>query len=122
MLADRYLKAVLTIIALELGWIALSQTALPVAAQQTPTPVVIAGIDLENRGAYLPVAILGQPRNVPETTRFQPLEVTVRNDRPISVSASGITEVRMSSALRIDTSRPLRVENVGYTPARTPGE
>jgi hypothetical protein len=32
MLADRFLKAVLTIIALELGWIPLSQTAMPVTA------------------------------------------------------------------------------------------
>ena len=122
MSADRYLKAILTIIALELGWIAVSQTAMPVTAQQAPTPVIIAGVDLDNRGAYLPVAILGQPRNVPDMARFQPLDVNVRNDRPISVSASGVTEVRMSSALRIDTSRPLRVENVGYTPGRTPGD
>jgi hypothetical protein len=122
MSGDRYLKAILTIIALELGWIAVSGSAPPVSAQQTPTPVVIAGIDLGNRAEFLPVAILGQPRNAAEAARFQPLEVNVGNDRPISVSASGITEVRVSSALRIDTSRPLRVENVGYTPGRTPGD
>src|SRR5262245_35093474 len=52
MSADRYIKIILTIIALELGWLALKDTAVPVSAQQqqqqrdVATPVVIRGVEL----------------------------------------------------------------------------
>jgi hypothetical protein len=46
MSADRYLKAVLTIIALELGWIALTHGAQPVIAQAAATRVVITGAEV----------------------------------------------------------------------------
>ena len=59
MTAKRYLNAILTLIALELGWIALNQSAVPVAAQQTATPVVITGINLRSDDAPLPVAVRG---------------------------------------------------------------
>ena len=85
MTADRYLKAVLTLIALELGWIALTLSGSPVSAQQQPqgTPVVITGIDLERSTDYLPVGVLGQVRNTPAT--FQPVATTIR-----SASGQGI--------------------------------
>src|SRR6185295_46258 len=75
MTANRYLNAVLTLIAVELGAIALTHTAVPVSAQQRPTPVVITGVELPrnvmlpitvrsvelmDRNTYLPVAVLGQ--------------------------------------------------------------
>lgn len=56
MAANRYLNAVLTIIAVELGWLAISQLGVPVSAQQAPTRVVIAGVDL-NRDESLPVVL-----------------------------------------------------------------
>jgi hypothetical protein len=124
--ADRYLRAVLTIIAVELGWIALAHTASPVRAQQAPTPVVITGIDLERATAFQPVGVLGQVRNVPAqlTRSFQPVDTNVRNERAIAVSLPLPVDVRAATPIRIETdrSRPIWVENVGYTPARQPGE
>src|SRR5919201_893292 len=87
MAADRYLKAILTIIAIELGWLAAAQSGITVGAQsaqtaqdaqatQQPTPVVITGISLREP-AYLPVGVLGQMRTVPPrlASSFQPLKV-----------------------------------------------
>ena len=124
MRADRYLRIVLTIIAAELGWIALQHTGSPVIAQQTATPVVITGIELQERTDFLPVSVLGQARNVPAELagRFRPLDTAVRNDQSIPVSIPLPIDVRAIGTIRIDTSRPLKVENVGYTPAPRPGE
>ena len=43
MAVDRYVKTVLTIIALELFWIGVKDLATPVTAQAALTPVVIRG-------------------------------------------------------------------------------
>ena len=125
MTADRYLKAVLTLIAFELGWIALTLSGSPVSAQQQPqqgTPVVITGIDLQQSSDYLPVGVLGQVRNAPAA--FQPIATTIRNDRTnaVPVSLPQPLDVRAVGAIRIDSDRPIKVENVGYTPAQRPGE
>jgi hypothetical protein len=124
MTGDRYLKAVLTLIALELGWIALTLSGSPVSAQQQQqgTPVVITGIDLERSSDYLPVGVLGQVRNTPAA--FQPVATTIRNDRTnaVPVSLPQPLDVRAVGAIRIDSDRPIKVENVGYTPAQRPGE
>ena len=118
MRADRYLKAVLTVIAIELGWIALAQTSSPVSAQQDATPVVITGIELREPNNFLPVGILGQVRN---QRGFEPLDMNIRNDR-VPVSVSQTLDVRAIGSIRIDSDRPIKVENVGYTPAQRPGE
>ena len=104
MAANRYLNALLTIIAVELGWIALTQTGVPVSAQQKATPVVITGVELprnellpvtlqglelRDRNAFLPVAVLGQ---VADNAGFRPIDI------------------RSTSTIRIDTDRPIRVE------------
>ena len=124
MRADRYLKIILTIIAVELGWIALTHTGSPVSAQQAaaPTPVVITGVELQDSNDFLPVGVLGQVRN--RSAVFQPLDMMVRNEREraIPVSLPGPLEVRTINAIRIDSDRPIKVENVGYTPAQRPGE
>jgi hypothetical protein len=124
MRADRYLKVILTIIALELGWIALQQSGTAVSAQQTATPVVLTGIDLQEQTDYMPVSILGQARSVPGPLagRFRPLDTAIRNEQSIPVSIPLPIDVRTVGTIRIDTSRPLKVENVGYTPAPRPGE
>lgn len=54
--ANRYLNVVLTIIAVELGWLAISQLGVPVSAQQAPTRVVLTGIEL-NSEELLPVVL-----------------------------------------------------------------
>ena len=69
---NRYRNALLTIIALELGWLAITHTGVPVSAQQPPTRVVIAGFDLR------PVDML------PVTVRTP---VKIEADRPISIQA-----------------------------------
>ncbi|MGH9241470.1 MAG: hypothetical protein ACRD3G_25770 [Vicinamibacterales bacterium] len=56
MSANRYLNTVLTIIAVELGWLAISDLGVPVSAQQAPTRVVITGIEL-NSDESLPVVL-----------------------------------------------------------------
>ena len=108
MAVDRYVKAVLTIIALELFWIGIKDTAPPVAAQAQaqapalPTQVVIRGIQIPAASnEYLPVGIVGQPVRV-DVTR----PVKIETDRPI----------------KIEADRALKVENVGYNPAPKPGE
>ena len=104
MAVDRYVKIVLTIIALELFWIGVKDTAPPVTAQAQPAPtqVVIRGIQLPpGSNDYLPVGVVGQPVRV-DVTR----PVKIEADRPI----------------KIEADRALKVENVGYTPAQKPGE
>jgi hypothetical protein len=104
MAVDRYVKAVLTIIALELFWIGIKDAAPPVVAQAQaqPTPVVIRGIQISpGSNEYLPVGVVGQPVRVDV-----PRPVKIETDRPI----------------KIEADRALKVENVGYIPAPKPGE
>jgi hypothetical protein len=94
MAVDRFVKTILTIIALELFWIGIKDTAPPVAAQAQLTPVVIRSIQIPaGSNDYLPVGLVGQP-------------VRVEVQRPV----------------KIEADQPIKVENVGYTPAKTPGE
>ena len=102
MAVDRYVKIVLTIIALELFWIGLKDVGTPVTAQAALTPVVIRGVQLPpNSNDYLPVGVVGQPVRVDI-----PRVVKIEADRPITVVAD----------------KPLKVENVGYTPSKTVGK
>ncbi len=104
---DRYLKIVLTVIAVELFWLGVKDIAPPVSAQargaQTPatapTSVVIRGIDLD-----------GQELDV----------LPVVSARPLRVDDSRPVEVR--GTVTVQAERPLPVESVPYAPARRPGE
>jgi hypothetical protein len=94
MAVDRFVKTILTIIALELFWIGIKDTAPPVAAQAQLTPVVIRSIQIPaGSNDYLPVGLVGQP-------------VRVEVQRPV----------------KIEADQPIKVENVGYMPAKSPGE
>ena len=69
---DRYVKIILTVIAVELLWIGLKDGATPVVAQaqRAPTPVVITGIELSGPEAgFLPVAVVGSYRRIPAASR-----------------------------------------------------
>jgi hypothetical protein len=100
MAVDRYVKTILTIIALELFWIGVKDLGTAVTAQAALTPVVIRGIQLAPRSEeYLPVGIVGQPVRIDAT---RPLKIEA--DRPIKVEAD----------------RPLKIENVGFTPTKNP--
>ena len=105
---DRYLRFILTIIAIELLWIGLKDFAPSAAAQAqprvaAPAPVVITGIRLDDRNHdALPVSVIGNVTVglVPQTV------VRIRADAPIKVEAD----------------RPLPVRQEDYTPRVRPGE
>jgi len=109
--ADRYLKVILTIIALELGWLAIKDVTVPVSAQRgepAPTAVVLRGIDLRQR-EVLPVTLTGNNSVVPVMSG-RPLQIEqpliVQADRPLPVETA---------------SRPLLVQSVPATPSARPG-
>lgn len=119
MTTSRYLNAVLTLIAVELGFIALSHSGVPVSAQARPTQVVITGVDMQrnatlpvsvrgvdliDRKAYLPVALYGQVDAPPETANFQPVEM--RAMTPIRVEGP----VRIEGPVRVEADPPLKVQ------------
>lgn len=79
MSANRYLNTVLTIIAVELGWLAISHLGVPVSAQQAPTRVVITGVEL-NSDELLPVVL----RRVDVPIRIDPTQ-PLRLAEPVTV-------------------------------------
>jgi hypothetical protein len=103
-LMNRYLHAVLTIIALELGWIALNHHGTAVSAQPQPTEVVLTGIQLGRNqtlpvalrvvdldpGGFVPVGVLGQTG---DRARFQPIDV--RAAQPVQIETTRPIEVRI---------------------------
>jgi hypothetical protein len=115
MYTNRYLRIILTVIAIELLWIGLKDFAPEVSAQAEPMRVVIAGVE----GGFLPVALAGQ---TPDAGR-NPL-------RPIQIGISGTVAIQTRTPLKIEADRPLkveadrplRVEPVPYTPSARPGE
>ena len=126
MAADRYLKVILTIIAIELLWIGARNTAPPVAAQAATQsaaqgdamPVVITGVTIDRPGdGYLPVAIVGNYRQVPAGRAQSRGEI-----QPLTTRIEGSVMLNPSQPVRITADRPLKVENVGYVPGPRPGE
>lgn len=123
---DRYLKVVLTVIALELGWIAINQSTSPVQAQTNanPMPVIIRGINIGNgTPALLPVAVAGEMRQLaPDVARqVQPVHVTVPD--VVNVRSIAPVKVEADKPIQIEAGRaPLKVEIAPYTPAQKPGE
>ena len=92
MIADRFTKVLLTVIALELLWLGLN-SARPLSAQNAATQVVITGIAIPGPGSepetVLPVSVEGSV--VVETT--SPL--TIRPDGPVQVEAGDPLPVRV---------------------------
>ena len=124
MKTDRYLKIVLTLIAAELGWIALTHGAQPLSAQAPPAParVIITGIELgANRLAYLPVGIAGGINDGRLTVAARVVVDT--SQQPLRVDVPVPLDVRNVGPVRIEPGdRPIRTEAVPYTPAQRPGE
>src|SRR5215216_1369258 len=116
MSTDRYLKAILTIIAIELGWIGLSHTAIPVAAQANATPVIIRGIEVPESNA-LPVAVVGSTRQIPGALlgRMEPLTVHIESETPLKIDAPVPLRVQVIAPVKVETDRALKVEQVPYT-------
>jgi hypothetical protein len=126
---DRYLKIILTVIAIELGWLGVKDVAVSVSAQQNPqnapsaqsgqpTPVVIRGIDLPCGGNTINCRETSMPVSVTRTTA--PVRVTV--DTPLPVDARGTVRIRQDQAIIVETGeRPLIIQSVPPTSAPRPG-
>ena len=119
MRANRYLNVVLTVIAIELGWIGLNHMGTPVSAQQTAQPVVITGVqmpqsdtlpmnmlpvtvrgvELRNRNEFMPIGLYGQVEQVPGRERFQPIDI--RTPVPIKVEADRPLRIAEPVTVRI---------------------
>ena len=108
MSADRYLRIVLTVIALELGWIAVKDVAVPVSAQQqaAPTPVIIRGVDLTP----------GKPSSLPVTLVGSTATVRVASERPLQIEAPRPLPVDVPQPVRIQADRPIVVETAPERP------
>src|SRR5262245_11887871 len=111
MTANRYLNVMLTLIAVELGVIALSHTGVPVSAQQRATPVVITGVDrnvtvpitvrgvdLLDRKAYLPVGVYGQLEYPSDSTPFRLVDMRIS------------APIRIDGVVRVEADPPLKVQ------------
>jgi hypothetical protein len=110
---DRYLKVILTIIALELCWLGLIQSAPAMSAQAAATPVIVTGIQLPpNNQAFLPVGIVGAYTNIPPGAAIAL--------RPLSTRIEGMVTVR--EPITVEADRPLPVQQVDYTPRARPGD
>jgi hypothetical protein len=118
MRADNYVKLVLTIIALELGWLGAKEAAVPLTAQSVATPVVITGIQLNDTdGAHLPVVVLGVSRQIPAPLSPTVDRLTIRlavPDQPL--------KVEMDRPVKVEADKPLPVDQVRFTPGTRPGE
>jgi hypothetical protein len=93
MTRDRYLRFVLTLIAVELLWLAAYGLPAPASAQVAATPVIITGIHL-----------------------------TTPDDNLLPVKVRGTVSISSSGPLKVEADRPLPVESVPYTPSATPRE
>ena len=119
MTADRYLRFILTVIALELLWVGVRDSSSPVIAQRQndePMPVVITGFRIDDRDyTTLPVAVVGAWKAVPghrELHMMQPLQVRV--SEPVQLDPRHPVTVQTGT-------RPLSIESVPAKPGRRPG-
>ena len=83
----------LTLIALELLWIAVVGPPPAVSAQPSPTRVVLTGVALDSRA----------------------------NDA-LPVDVTNLVTVIPEGPVKVEADRPLLVESVPYTPSPRPGE
>ena len=112
MTVDRYTKLLLTIIALELGWIAVNNGGIQVSAQRNePTPVVIRGVEgAPGKDAFIPVTVVGSTI------------VRVEAARPLEVVASQPVKIEADQPIPVETgNEPLLIRTVSDPPAFRPG-
>jgi len=130
-MSDRYLRLVLTIIAVELAWLGVKDVVPASAAAQAPpasTRVVITGVELTRGSQYLPVGVVGGVRgglNPPgialDALRVEPGQYPLRveaGDRPVRVETGGTVNARIVEPIKVDTSQPLDVRGVVQTSTR----
>jgi hypothetical protein len=121
MAADRYLKLILTVIAIELGWLAIQGSAIPVSAQRGAVgqPVIIKGIDLMPRET-LPVSVINTNGSLPVTLTGNNSVVPIMSGRPLQIEQPLI--VQAERPLPVETGqRPLVVQVQQAAPSARPG-
>lgn len=114
MLADRYVKVILTIIAVELLWLGVRDAAPPVLAQPQPQAVVITGFRVA-QGEYsaIPVAVVGGaqtpagglqlPNTEPLGVRVtQPIHAEVKQPLTVNIGNQPITVQTGATPLAVD--------------------
>src|SRR5687767_706 len=94
---DRYLKAILTVIAVELAWLGVKDLATPVSAQvnTAPTPVIIRGIQIDNPNVRMPVSVRSIQIDNPNARlqgampiyQIEPMLVTATAQQPVFIQA-----------------------------------
>jgi hypothetical protein len=112
MTVDRYTKLLLTIIALELGWIAVSEAGVQVSAQRNDaTPVIIRGVEgPPGKEVFIPVAVVGSS------------VLRVESARPLEVVASQPVKIEADQPIPVTTgNEPLLIKTVSDPPAFKPG-
>jgi len=110
--ADRYTKLLLTVIALELGWIAAGNFGAQLSAQRAePTPVIIRGVEAApGKEAFIPVAIVGST------------VLRIESARPLEIVASQPIKIQADSPIPVETgNQPLLIQTVSDPPATRPG-
>ena len=110
---DGYTKLLLTIIALELGWIAIGNFGVQVSAQRNePTPVVIRGVEgVPGKEVLIPVTLVGAPA-----------AVKVESARPLEIVAAQPIKIEADRPVPVETgNEPLLIRTVADAPARRPG-
>jgi hypothetical protein len=112
---DRYIKFILTVIALELLWLGVRDGATPVSAQGGPTRVIITGVEIDKTESFIPVGIVGGYRDLPPWAASRSL-------RPLTTRVEGDVAILSRSPLKVAADRPLPVQQVDYTPRTRPGE
>ena len=111
MISDRYLRIILTVIAIELLWLGLKDLAPAVAAQpqrqppaqMEPAPVIITGIRLDERYRdALPMSVVG--------------------NLTVGLAPRTLVRIEAERPLKVEADKPLPVQQVDYTPGLRPGE
>lgn len=120
--ADRYVKCVLTIIALELAWLGAREFAVPVTAQATATPVVITGIQVNDAdGVHLPVVIMGSARQVPAPLSGNVERLATRVVGAVQLDTREPLKVEIDRPVKVEADAPLLVDQVRNPPSVRPG-
>jgi hypothetical protein len=120
MSADRYLKLVLTVIAIELGWLAIQGSGVPLEAHRAaPMQVIIKGVDLTPKET-LPVSVINTNGSLPVTLTGNNAVVPIMSGRPLQIEQPLI--VQADRALPVENGpRPLVVQVQQAAPSARPG-
>ncbi|HTM03955.1 MAG TPA: hypothetical protein VL173_10660 [Vicinamibacterales bacterium] len=122
-MSDRYLRIVLTVIAIELAWIGLKDvvpTPAAAQAQQAATPVIIRGFEPQRgQPAYVPVAIAGE-LPVSGGPLRQMHAIVDPGSTPLRTDTTGTVNARLTEPVRVQTSesQPLVVKAVPTSSSR----